>query len=256
MKFDLFDKQMRKHEESLDQFIPTDSFMVARLDGKGFTRLTKEELPLEKPFDARFKEAVLNTMHYLMSSDFQIAYAYAQSDEISLLFYKNADKYKRKVRKYNSILAAETSVKFSEEIGRRAIFDCRLIPLPTLEDVLDYFAWRQADSHRNAIHAYCYYKLISLGKTPRQAADELKRKIFTEKIKLLTAYGIDLNHLPRWQLYGYSIRQSHILKTGLNPVAQTEETVVRSQLITLCDLPSGPDYRKKLLTWIEPENPI
>ena len=46
MKFDEFDKKMRKFEESLDQFIPTDFFMVARLDGKGFTHKISHERPI------------------------------------------------------------------------------------------------------------------------------------------------------------------------------------------------------------------
>ena len=41
MDFEVLDKKMRVYEESLDQFIPPDTFLVARLDGRGFSRLTK-----------------------------------------------------------------------------------------------------------------------------------------------------------------------------------------------------------------------
>ena len=42
MKFDDFDKEMRVYEESLDQYILPDLYIAARLDGRSFTRLTKE----------------------------------------------------------------------------------------------------------------------------------------------------------------------------------------------------------------------
>lgn len=42
MNFDELDKKMRVYEQSLDQIILPEIYMVARLDGRGFTRLTKE----------------------------------------------------------------------------------------------------------------------------------------------------------------------------------------------------------------------
>ena len=55
MKFDDFDRQMRVYEESLDQFIPPEMYIAARLDGRSFTRLTKELCGFEAPFDVRFR---------------------------------------------------------------------------------------------------------------------------------------------------------------------------------------------------------
>ena len=67
MDFDTLDKQMRSFEQSLDRTILPGTYIVARLDGHGFTRLTKKEWDLEKPFDtkelvARVK-AVLRRFH-------------------------------------------------------------------------------------------------------------------------------------------------------------------------------------------------
>ena len=50
MDFDAFDKKMRVYEESLDQIIVPETYMVARLDGRGFTKLTKEKCIFEAPF--------------------------------------------------------------------------------------------------------------------------------------------------------------------------------------------------------------
>ena len=86
MKFDDFDKKMRRYEESIEQIIDKEYFIVARLDGKGFTKLTKENSTLKRPFDIKFRDCMINTIKHLMQSEFPIIYAYTESDEISLLF--------------------------------------------------------------------------------------------------------------------------------------------------------------------------
>lgn len=62
--------------------------MVARLDGRSFTRLTKEVHQFEAPFDERVREIMVETVKHLMSCGFNVIYGYTQSDEISLLFLK------------------------------------------------------------------------------------------------------------------------------------------------------------------------
>ncbi len=135
MIFDELDKKMRTYEQSLDQVLLPDMYMVARLDGRGFTKLTKEVCKYETPFDVRFRDIMVNTTKALMNCGFRVIYAFTESDEISLLFDKNEDAFGRKVRKYNSTLAGEASAAFSLEQGMVATFDCRMIPLPNAERV-------------------------------------------------------------------------------------------------------------------------
>ena len=59
MKFDDFDKEMRVYEESLDQYILPDLYIAARLDGRSFTRLTKEVCKFEAPFDIWFRDLMI-----------------------------------------------------------------------------------------------------------------------------------------------------------------------------------------------------
>ena len=56
MKFDDFDKKMRIYEESIDRSILPEIFIVTRLDGRSFTRLTKDVCQFEAPFDTRFRD--------------------------------------------------------------------------------------------------------------------------------------------------------------------------------------------------------
>ncbi len=68
------------------------------------------------------------------TADFRVVYGFTESDEISLLFATGENVW-QKVRKYNSTLAAEASASFSLALGTAATFDCRMVPLPTLERV-------------------------------------------------------------------------------------------------------------------------
>ena len=55
MKFDDLDAKMRVYEQSLDQILLPELYMVARLDGNRFTRLTREICAFEAPFDISFR---------------------------------------------------------------------------------------------------------------------------------------------------------------------------------------------------------
>jgi tRNA(His) 5'-end guanylyltransferase len=86
MKFDELDERMRVFETAHDLCVLPGLHMVARLDGRSFTRLTKEVHKFEAPFDARFRDMMLATAEHLMAGcGFNIIYGYTQSDEISLL---------------------------------------------------------------------------------------------------------------------------------------------------------------------------
>ena len=159
MTFDELDKKMRVYEQSLDQVIDKSKYLVARLDGRGFTKLTKEVCNFEAPFDSRFRDMMVNTVYELMNCGFHVIYGFTESDEISLLFHPREETFGRKVRKYNSVLAGVASAAFSLQLGGIAGFDCRIIPLPDIERVKDYFLWRQEDAHRNALNSHCYWAM-------------------------------------------------------------------------------------------------
>ena len=56
MRFDEFDKKMRRFETAQDSFIPADCYLCARLDGRGFSKMTEERF--EKPYDRKFFELI------------------------------------------------------------------------------------------------------------------------------------------------------------------------------------------------------
>lgn len=242
MNFDELDRKMRVYEQSLDQTILPEMHMVARLDGRGFTRLTKKLMKFEAPFDARFRDCMAETTMHLMDCGFRVVYAYTESDEISLLFHPEESSFGRKVRKYNSILAGEASAALSIKLGRVAVFDCRMVPLPAVERVQDFFLWRQEDAHRNALNAHCYWLLRREGLNPTEATAKLEGQSVAYKNELLFSRGINFNALPSWQKRGIGIRREEYEKVGYNPVAGREETALRTRLTTDLELPLREDY--------------
>ena len=149
MKFDELDTKMRVFETAHDYCVLPGIYIVARLDGRGFTKLTKDVHQFKAPYDERFRDYMLDTVEHLMNSGFDIIYGYTQSDEISLLFYLEDETFNRKIRKVNSVLAGEASAKFSLLLGDMACFDCRVSQLANIQQVIDYFRWRQQDANRN-----------------------------------------------------------------------------------------------------------
>ncbi len=85
MQIEAIEARMRAYESATDPAALPGVYLMVRLDGRSFTRLTKEELPLEKPFDQGFHLAMLEVVDHLMSCGFGVTLEYTQSDEISLL---------------------------------------------------------------------------------------------------------------------------------------------------------------------------
>ena len=243
MNFTEFDEKMRIYEKSLDQVILPDMYMVARLDGRGFTRLTKEVIKYEAPFDVKFRNAMVNTAKSLMNCGFQVVYAFTESDEISLLFDVSENAFGRKVRKYNSTLAAEASAAFSLQVGMVATFDCRMVPLPNIEKVKDYFIWRQEDANRNALNSHCYWMLRKEGMSIHKATNELKGKGVSFKNELLFSRGVNYDNLPSWQKRGIGLWKEEYGKEAINPITGEKVIAMRKRVYEEYELPVGDKYR-------------
>jgi len=247
MKFDDFDTKMRIYEQSLDQIILPDMYIVARLDGRTFTKLTKEICNFAVPFDKRFRDYMTDTVRHLMECGFRMVYGFTESDEISLLFHPNDNTFGRKVRKMNSTLAGEASAVFSLALGKVATFDCRVIPLPNKERVRDYFVWRQEDAHRNALNSWCYWTLRKEGMDKVKATESLIGKSVAFKNELLFQRGINFNELPNWQKRGIGVYYHKEYKEGYNPVTKERVSAKRRNIFVDYELKLGEEYG----IWIE-----
>jgi len=251
MKFDDLDTQMRIYENSTDFCVLPGIYIVARLDGRNFTNLTKCKGNFEVPFDEKFRDLMVETTKHLMNCGFKVNYGFTESDEISLLFDLDIELFGRKTRKFNSILAGEASAKFSLLFNDIGVFDCRICQLPNTKTVIDYFRWRNEDAHRNALNAYCYWILRKQGKGKKEATSFINGKSVPEKNELLFSLGINFNSLPNWQKRGIGIYWEKELKTGYNPKDKTGVMAERNVLKIDYDLPMRDkysDFIEQLLT--------
>jgi tRNA(His) guanylyltransferase len=242
MKFSELDDKMRVFETAHDQTVLPDMYIVARIDGRSFTRLTKEIEKFEAPFDTRFRDLMVETTKHLMTCGFKVLYGYTQSDEISLLFDLNDNGFGRKHRKINSVLAGEASAKFSLSLGRIAAFDCRVCELPNAKLVIDYFRWRNEDAHRNALNAHCYWLLRGQGQNETAATEQIKGVSTAFKNELLFQNGINFNEIPNWQKRGTGLYFADVDKEGFNPKTQEKTVVKRREIKVDYELPMRDEY--------------
>lgn len=242
MKFDELDKKMRVYETASDSCVLPNMFMVARIDGRSFTRLTKEVHKFEAPFDVRFRDLMVAITEHLMNCGFNVLYGYTESDEISLLFSVKEQLFNRKIRKYNSILAGEASARFSLLLNDIGAFDCRISQLPNQDLVIDYFRWRNEDAFRNALSAHCYWMLRKQGKTAKKASDTIERMSTATKNELLFSNDINFNDLPNWQKRGVGLYWEKYEKEGINKKTQEKTKTIRKRLKIDYDLPMKDKY--------------
>lgn len=148
-------------EKSTRSILPASPWTMVRVDGASFSKYTKD---LEKPYDADFTAAMTLTA-WAMCQELQapIAFAYVQSDEISVLFDNrtaNGDFmpwYGGQVQKIVSMTAATATAHFNHarmeqgKFSRLACFDSRVFNFDTYADVEAYIAWRQRDSIKNTV---------------------------------------------------------------------------------------------------------
>lgn len=242
MKFDELDRKMRVYETAHDYCVPPEVYMVARIDGRGFTRLTREVCHFEAPYDERFRDYMVETVKHLMSCGFDVVYGYTESDEISLLFRLGESLFGRKLRKYQSVLAGEASAKFSMVLGKIGVFDCRISELPNSDLVVDYFRWRNEDAHRNALNSHSYWMLRKKGASAQEADAFVKGRSVADKNELLFQNGINFNELPNWQKRGIGLYWTTYEKVGQNPQTRESVTTLRRHIEVDYDLPMKDAY--------------
>lgn len=242
MKFENLDARMRVYETAHDHCVLPGLHIVVRLDGKNFTRLTKETWPFEAPFDPRFRDLMLDTVTHLMECGVGAVYGYTQSDEISLLLRQDDNSFGRKTRKLISVLAGEASAKFSLGLGGVGVFDARVSQLPSAQNVIEYFRWRHEDAHRNALSAHCYWLLRKRGDSAQAANQALLGLSTAGKNELLFQHGIQFNDLPAWQKRGTAIHWEDYHKPALHPKTGEAVTAQRRRLSRNLELPLGEAY--------------
>ena len=167
--------RMKAYEACTKYKIPYESNIVIRIDGKAFHTYTKK---LARPYDDGLVADMNATAAYLCKKISNVRFAYVQSDEISL-FIKEKDFeaqpwFDNSIQKMASLAASMATSKFNHcritreliksplrldeetvvtimENMKMAEFDARVFTLPNVDEVNNYFVWRQRDCIKNSI---------------------------------------------------------------------------------------------------------
>lgn len=181
-KTSIADRMKNNYEKRYKNYLTRRTPVIMRLDGKCFSNFTKH---MERPFDKNFNNMMRQTALKLCDEIQGAKCAYVQSDEISILI-TDYDKlttdawFDYQVQKMVSISASIASAEFNKSFlsnyieflagdyetegadyvlqqifafrknTKLAYFDSRVFNIP-MEDVNNYFVWRQQDWLRNSI---------------------------------------------------------------------------------------------------------
>jgi tRNA(His) 5'-end guanylyltransferase len=175
LKSDALGSRMKDYEMRSRSYLPRRSNIMIRIDGKAFHTYTRG---LEKPFDEGLMEDMSKTTEYLCSKIQGAKLGYTQSDEISILLtdydtIKSDAWYDGQVQKIVSVASSMATAKFNQLRTLRflkairliqyvnlqtamdeiplAEFDARVYTLPDVDEVVNYFIWRQQDASKNSI---------------------------------------------------------------------------------------------------------
>lgn len=134
--------------------------LLARLDGRAFHTFTRG---LPRPFDERLTRCLIETARFLVQ-DLVADVGYTQSDEITLAWFEapgspSAYPFDGRYQKLTSVLAGLASAKFFQQVlsllpergDRIPCFDCRVWQVPTLNEAVEVFIWREDDATKNSI---------------------------------------------------------------------------------------------------------
>ncbi|QFG22393.1 tRNA(His) guanylyltransferase Thg1 family protein [Actinomadura sp. WMMB 499] len=240
MRNDDLETRMRERERFHALTLHPGAWAIVRVDGRSFSKYT--ETRFDKPFDPRFSALMAGAAEALLT-ELGGRYAYTESDEISVVLDPANELFGREVEKLVSLSAGITTAAFTHAAGEPAVFDGRVWTGTSLDDVVDYLSWRQADAARCALNGWCYWTLRKDGRSARQATRDMHRTSVSDKNELLFARGINFNDVPAWQRRGVGLWFETFEKAGHDPVADVPVTATRRRVRVERELPMRDAYR-------------
>ncbi len=191
------------YEDALRLTVPRRSYVVIRIDGRGFHTFTKS---LERPYSRRLADALDQAAIGLCHEMIGCRFAYGQSDEYSFLLTdfekENAPLwFDGNVQKMVSVSASIFTGHFNRAFGgdKIAAFDSRVLVISQGAEVEKYFLWRQLDASANSLNMLA---------SAHYAHAELVGKSNTEKHEMLFAKGVNWAKQPADFKRGRAVRRS------------------------------------------------
>ncbi|KAF8071548.1 Thg1 C terminal domain-containing protein [Lyophyllum atratum] len=209
------------------------TFMVLRLDGHSFHRFSDRHNFI-KPNDLRALQLMDRAARDVMEEYPDIVLGFGESDEFSFLLRKSTDLYNRRNAKIVSTLTSlfTSSYVFNwpkyfpdNPLQYPPSFDGRIVLYPGEQQVRDYFAWRQADTHINNLYNTAFWALVQQGgETTTQAHATLRGTISKEKHEILfTRFQVNYNQIDERYRKGSVLVREEISEPIGAPVPLSSE---------------------------------
>lgn len=169
MEFKTLKDRMLYYRGLTDYKVMPNCYTLVMLDGRSFSKMVKKKFEL--PFDDNFIDMMNETAKYICKKIQGALFAYVQSDEISILLSDKGDTFfGGRLNKMQSIIASMAASKFNQlmmlynlkngiepndpmkivENAKLVDFDCKVWNVPTFNDAIAWFIYRQIDCIRNS----------------------------------------------------------------------------------------------------------
>jgi tRNA(His) guanylyltransferase len=168
-KADTLGDRMKKYENITRFSLPPRTYTILRVDGRAFHTWTRG---LNRPYDTQLIDCINEAAIVLCEQISGSLFAFAQSDEISVLAVdfkdiKSQSWFDGNIQKWVSVGASIATAAFNERVSYynsdrntttlgskkrpTATFDARVYTIPDFVEVENYFVWRQQDAERNSV---------------------------------------------------------------------------------------------------------
>lgn len=203
-------------------------FAAIRVDGKGFSRFTKEQ-SYAVPYDLNFMAAMDAVARDLLLLVDGAHFAYAQSDEVSVIFSAPGAKddpnwwFGGKLQKLVSLSAARATLSFARAEFERTgnytmepLFDARALELDGRRNAWEYLRWRRYDAQKNS---------VTMAAQTLLSSEELHGMSSYDRRAVLQ--GTELERLPEGFFNGRIHYRTHRVETVWNSREEKFISVLR-----------------------------
>jgi tRNA(His) guanylyltransferase len=191
------------YEDALRLVVPRRTYVVIRIDGRGFHTFTKD---LERPYSRPLADALDQAALALCQEMIGCRFAFGQSDEYSFLLtdFEKEDAplwFDGNVQKIVSVSASLFTAYFNRAFPSKKIaaFDSRILVISQRAEVERYFLWRQLDASANSLN------MLASAHYPHA---ELVGRSNTEKHEVLFAKGVN------WAKQPADFKRGRIVRRG------------------------------------------
>ena len=254
--------RMKEYQDKRNYKLPPDSYVIAHIDGRAFSKMIKKKFRL--PFDDDFIRMMDDTAAYVCENVQGAKLAYVQSDEISLIIspYSYSEGQLKlgspffdfRLCKMQSIIASLSTAKFNQLLALYRLssdsdkgfcqqleemplvqFDCKCWDVPSYDEAYNWLKFRQNDCIRNSkqqfAQTYCPHKEL-LNKNADEQVTYCKLK--TDR---------DWNAIDVKYKYGRLVYKTTYPTQVINPKTGEKVNVIRSQYSSwLIDSPFDYDW--------------